>query len=56
MADILNHISQNNARIESEEGYLSMVAERDINVGEEIYNTYGQHENASLLQVRVFLN
>jgi len=50
LADILNHISQNNARIESEEGYLSMVAERDINVGEEIYNTYGQHENASLLQ------
>lgn len=50
MADILNHISNNNARLEFGTDSLAMVAVQDISKGQEIFNTYGKLANCHLLQ------
>ncbi|EDO37756.1 predicted protein [Nematostella vectensis] len=50
MADILNHHSNNNARLEFGEEELSMVSTQHILKGGEVFNTYGQLANCHLLQ------
>ncbi|KAJ7377315.1 N-lysine methyltransferase setd6 [Desmophyllum pertusum] len=50
MADILNHISNNNAHLEFGAETLTMVATQDIHKGEEVFNTYGKLANCHLLQ------
>ncbi|KAG8859828.1 hypothetical protein FRB91_006486 [Serendipita sp. 411] len=51
MADILNaRYGCNNAKLFYEKEHLRMVAVRDINAGEQIWNTYGDPPNADLLR------
>lgn len=50
MADILNHISKNNAHLEFGRKTLTMVAVQDIFEGQEVFNTYGELSNCDLLQ------
>ncbi|XP_068749517.1 uncharacterized protein [Montipora capricornis] len=50
MADILNHISKNNAHLEFGRETLTMVAVQDIFEGQEVFNTYGELSNCDLLQ------
>ncbi|XP_071789506.1 N-lysine methyltransferase setd6-like [Asterias amurensis] len=54
MADILNHVSRNNARLQFGETSLSMVSTREIKKNEEVFNTYGQLPNWQLLQMYGF--
>ncbi|XP_022108873.1 N-lysine methyltransferase setd6-like isoform X2 [Acanthaster planci] len=55
MADILNHVAKNNARLQFGQSRLSMIATRDINKDEEIFNTYGELPNWQLLQMYGFV-
>lgn len=55
MADILNHISDNNAHLEFGEDYLSMVTTQAIEKGAEVFNTYGQLDNCNLLRSYGFI-
>ncbi|XP_074635550.1 N-lysine methyltransferase setd6-like isoform X1 [Acropora palmata] len=55
MADILNHISNNNAHLEFGDEKLTMVAVQDISKGEEIFNTYGKLANCDLLKSYGFI-
>eukprot|EP01135_Chromosphaera_perkinsii_P007955 Nk52_evm27s1073 gene=Nk52_evmTU27s1073 len=51
MADMLNHVTgQNNARLFFEEDCLQMFSICPIKKGEQIFNTYGDLGNASLLE------
>ncbi|XP_041347879.1 N-lysine methyltransferase setd6-like [Gigantopelta aegis] len=54
VADILNHIAKNNARLAFEKDCLKMVTLRKIHKGEEIFNTYGQVSNCHLLHMYGF--
>ncbi|XP_048125508.1 N-lysine methyltransferase setd6 [Alosa alosa] len=54
MADMLNHVSNHNANLEYTTDCLKMVALRDIHVGEEIFNTYGEMANWQLLHMYGF--
>ena len=38
---MLNHVSDNNARLEFGENEIAMVATKPIMQGQEVYNTYG---------------
>ena len=55
LADVLNHVTENNACLEFEPDRLVMKATCDIQAGFEVYNTYGQLSNAQLLQVSIKL-
>ncbi|ELT98776.1 hypothetical protein CAPTEDRAFT_151537 [Capitella teleta] len=56
MADILNHVAKNSARLDFPKGSssLKMVATQDIQKGEEIFNTYGELANMNLLHMYGF--
>ncbi|KAJ8312192.1 hypothetical protein KUTeg_009565, partial [Tegillarca granosa] len=58
LADILNHVSKNNAKLMFEKDALKMVAIKPISKanirGEEVYNTYGLLDNWRLLQMYGF--
>ncbi|XP_077996066.1 N-lysine methyltransferase setd6-like [Glandiceps talaboti] len=54
MADILNHVSANNAHLNFDENTLTMVTTRPITKGEEVFNTYGQLPNWQLLHMYGF--
>lgn len=54
LADILNHVSKNNAKLMFEKDALKMVAIKPIHKGEEVYNTYGLLDNWRLLQMYGF--
>lgn len=54
VADLLNASVNNNAVLQVDdenETYISMVAVKDIKVGEEVYNIYGDHPNGELLRM-----
>ncbi|KAH3890929.1 hypothetical protein DPMN_015018 [Dreissena polymorpha] len=52
MADILNHMTKNNAHLKFEKEALKMVAIKDIPKGEEVFNTYGEwHQLAPTAQL-----
>ncbi|XP_078495027.1 N-lysine methyltransferase SETD6 [Ciona intestinalis] len=55
VADVLNHVSRNNAQLMFEPDALKMVATRNITAGQEIFNTYGQLANWQLLQMYGFV-
>ncbi|XP_038059813.1 N-lysine methyltransferase setd6-like [Patiria miniata] len=55
MADILNHVAKNNARLQFGQTRLSMVATKDIKKDEEVFNTYGELPNWQLLQMYGFV-
>jgi len=50
LADMLNHVSDNNARLEFGDSKLAMIATQPIKQGQEVYNTYGPLNNSQLLQ------
>ncbi|XP_070572330.1 N-lysine methyltransferase setd6-like isoform X1 [Ptychodera flava] len=54
VADILNHVSANNAHLNFGEKSLTMVSTRSIKKGEEIFNTYGHLSNGQLLHMYGF--
>ncbi|XP_078067284.1 N-lysine methyltransferase setd6 isoform X1 [Mustelus asterias] len=54
MADILNHVTNHNARLDFAPDCLKMVSIRKISKGEEIFNTYGQLANWQLLHMYGF--
>lgn len=54
MADILNHVSKHNAELSYGATYLKMIAIKDIEKGEEVFNTYGMLDNAQLLNMYGF--
>ncbi|KAM8750479.1 N-lysine methyltransferase setd6 [Acanthopagrus schlegelii] len=54
MADMLNHVSNNNANLEFTPDSLKMVCVRPIRKGEEVFNTYGQMANWQLLHMYGF--
>ncbi|KAL5016620.1 hypothetical protein ScPMuIL_006209 [Solemya velum] len=54
MADILNHISKNNAHLKFEKDALEMIAMKAIKKGDEVYNTYGELTNWHLLHMYGF--
>ncbi|XP_072037649.1 N-lysine methyltransferase setd6-like [Amphiura filiformis] len=54
MADILNHISKNNAKLRFGKDSLKMVTTRKIAKGEEVFNTYGELANWQLLHMYGF--
>uniref|UniRef100_A0A8C5QI96 N-lysine methyltransferase SETD6 n=1 Tax=Leptobrachium leishanense TaxID=445787 RepID=A0A8C5QI96_9ANUR len=54
VADLLNHVTENNARLEFTPDYLRMVATRPVQPGQEIFNTYGQMANWQLLHMYGF--
>ena len=51
VADILNHISKNNAHLEFEKTELVISSNASIKCGQEVYNTYGDHSNTDLLHM-----
>ncbi|ESO91644.1 hypothetical protein LOTGIDRAFT_217400, partial [Lottia gigantea] len=51
VADILNSIAKNNAHLEFDKDVLKMVAIKSISKDEEIFNSYGEPDNAHLLQM-----
>ncbi|KAK3755261.1 hypothetical protein RRG08_027519 [Elysia crispata] len=54
MADVLNHITKHNAKLTFGSEALKMVTTRDISMGEEIFNTYGQVSNLHLMHMYGF--
>ncbi|XP_076590177.1 N-lysine methyltransferase setd6-like [Chaetodon auriga] len=54
MADMLNHVSNHNAKLEFTPDSLKMVCARSIHKGEEVFNTYGQIANWQLLHMYGF--
>ncbi|XP_059170295.1 N-lysine methyltransferase SETD6-like [Physella acuta] len=54
LADALNHITKNNAKLTFGEEALKMVSTRPIKKGEEIFNTYGQVSNLHLMNMYGF--
>ncbi|KAL2083508.1 hypothetical protein ACEWY4_021281 [Coilia grayii] len=54
MADMLNHVSNHNAKLEYSPDCLKMVAVHSIQAGEEVFNTYGQMANWQLLHMYGF--
>ncbi|CAG5116399.1 unnamed protein product, partial [Candidula unifasciata] len=54
VADILNHVTNNNAKLTFGKEALKMVTTRAIKKGEEIYNTYGQVSNLHLMHMYGF--
>uniref|UniRef100_A0A0B7AIJ8 SET domain-containing protein n=2 Tax=Arion vulgaris TaxID=1028688 RepID=A0A0B7AIJ8_9EUPU len=54
MADMLNHITKNNAKLTFGKDALKMVTTRMIKKGEEVYNTYGQVSNLHLMHMYGF--
>ncbi|CAL1537075.1 unnamed protein product [Lymnaea stagnalis] len=54
LADTLNHITHNNAKLTFGKEALKMVAARPIKKGEEIFNTYGQVSNLHLMHMYGF--
>ncbi|XP_028400614.1 N-lysine methyltransferase SETD6-like [Dendronephthya gigantea] len=55
MADILNHVSDNNAHLEFGDEFLSMVTTQAIRKGCEVFNTYGNLDNCNLLRSYGFI-
>lgn len=54
MADMLNHIANNNAHLSFKPDCLEMIATKDIKKGEEVFNTYGELANWHLLHMYGF--
>merc|ERR1719454_1641359 len=54
VADIFNHVSNNNARLNFGTDSLQMLATTDIKQGEEVFNTYGELSNYHLLHMYGF--
>ncbi|XP_076469350.1 N-lysine methyltransferase setd6-like [Babylonia areolata] len=54
LADILNHVANNNAALTFEVDALHMKAVCDIKQGEEVFNTYGEVSNQGLLHMYGF--
>ncbi|XP_033095988.1 N-lysine methyltransferase setd6-like [Anneissia japonica] len=54
MADMLNHVSMNNACLKFGKESLQMVTTQAIPAGEEVYNTYGELSNWHLLHMYGF--
>ncbi|XP_025106727.1 N-lysine methyltransferase SETD6-like isoform X2 [Pomacea canaliculata] len=54
MADILNHVARNNARLTFDTDALRMISVCDIKEGEEVFNTYGELANWHLLHMYGF--
>ncbi|KAK7495545.1 hypothetical protein BaRGS_00013243, partial [Batillaria attramentaria] len=54
LADILNHVANNNASLNFDVDALRMVTTKDIKKGEEVYNTYGELANSHLLHMYGF--
>merc|ERR1719354_433817 len=54
MADMLNHVSNHNAKLVYSPDCLKMVALRNIRAGEEVFNTYGEMANWQLLHMYGF--
>jgi SET domain-containing protein 6 len=55
VGDILNHIAKNNAQLRFEKDQLLICATRDIQKGEELFNTYGEQSNNDLLHMYGFV-
>ncbi|CAM1320699.1 SETD6 (predicted), partial [Pycnogonum litorale] len=53
-ADILNHVSQNNAKLDFGKDALDMITIKPIKKGDEIFNTYGELTNGQLLHMYGF--
>ncbi|WAR03817.1 SETD6-like protein [Mya arenaria] len=54
LADILNHVANNNAHLKFEKNALKMVATCNIKKDEEVFNTYGELANWHLLHMYGF--
>uniref|UniRef100_A0A0L8HD91 N-lysine methyltransferase SETD6 n=1 Tax=Octopus bimaculoides TaxID=37653 RepID=A0A0L8HD91_OCTBM len=54
VADILNHVANHNAELSYEVSCLKMITVKDIQKGEEVYNTYGMLSNSQLLHMYGF--
>ncbi|XP_012942376.1 N-lysine methyltransferase setd6 [Aplysia californica] len=54
MADMLNHVTDNNAKLTFGKEALKMVTTRPVKQGEEIFNTYGQVSNLHLMHMYGF--
>jgi len=54
VGDLLNHTAEHNARIEFDDGALTVNAVKPIKKGEEIFNTFGDMANSRLLQMYGF--
>jgi len=55
VADILNHVTKNNAQLQFEKNELIISTTKPIKKGEEIFNTYGEHSNTDLLHMYGFV-
>lgn len=55
VADILNHISKNNAQLEFGKNELIISSIKAIGAGEEVFNTYGEHSNTDILHMYGFV-
>jgi len=54
VGDLLNHAAENNARIELDESDHTINAIREIESGEEIFNSFGEMSNSRLLHMYGF--
>ncbi|XP_029465104.1 N-lysine methyltransferase SETD6 isoform X2 [Rhinatrema bivittatum] len=55
VADLLNHVTRNNAQLEFSSMCLRMVTTQGIAKGQELFNTYGQMANWQLLHMYGFV-